>query len=165
MKADLSCASSLTARAPPGNALRVMSAPDDRKPGALHESDDEIDRAAILERRRALLRRAVRSVGAVVLGVMASDCGPEPCLSVIADVPNVGDASDASDAGPQPCLAPQPPDAGDAGPMALDGDASAPDAEPDAEPMPCLSPPLPDVQEGDSSPMPCLSMPPPDAGG
>jgi hypothetical protein len=142
--------------------------------------DDELDREAILARRKRFIATALAG-----LALSQAACGDSvACLSFVppqdadviedvvdataeagADVTDAGgDARDATapdaDAMPMPCLSPLPPDAGpDAGP-----DAS-PDAAPDAMPMPCLSPPPPDVPPArDASPMPCLSPPPPDGG-
>ena len=99
--------------------------------------DDELDREAILARRR-------RFIAAALSGIVLSQAAcatPQPCLE---PVPPTKDAS--TDTGtPQPCLSP----VWDAGP---DNGPPPPDAGPDAGPQPCLTPLPPDA-----GPQPCLS--------
>jgi hypothetical protein len=95
-------------------------APSDHSDDERHDDLDE-DGQAILARRRALIRRSLGALGAAVLGGLAVDCAPQPCLRPAPDRDAMvdgatdatpEDAADAADALPQPCLT-RAPDAGE----------------------------------------------------
>jgi hypothetical protein len=92
--------------------------------------DDELDREAILARRKRFIATALAGLALTVAGC------PEPCLTLVSDaVPPDADADviDASDATLE-----AGPDAADAGGDARDATLHEGDA------MPCLSPLPPD---------------------
>jgi hypothetical protein len=127
-------------------SMALPDDPSDHTPG----NDHDEDRAAILARRRFLIRRSLGALGAAVLGSVSADCSapPQPCLGAVydgssmVDTPEatdatandaVVDAPEPEDAAPMPCLRVVP----DAGPEVGDAGSDAPEPE-DAAPMPCL---------------------------
>ncbi len=126
--------------------------------------DDDLDREAILARRRRFMAAALSGLVMTQCASTAQPClrvgqdsavdtgspgdtgrdtGPQPCLTVDAALDTGRDAG--FDVGPQPCLEP-PLDAGF-----------------DTSPQPCLSVAI-DAGPPDAGPLPCLSPLPPDSG-
>lgn len=80
--------------APPPDPAAAPAGPDAEAP---HDED----RAAILARRRALVKRSLASIGAIVVGGLTTmDCAPTPCLDIALPTDAVdADAADAPEGG------------------------------------------------------------------
>lgn len=93
-------------------------------------TEDELDRQAILARRK-------RFIGAALLG-LASAAAVACSDAIETPAGDAGTTDAAADATPQPCLSPVvPPEDG--------GKDASSDANADATPQPCLSPLPPDA--------------------